>query len=130
MVFDKRGKDKYPQKNLSEQCSEPINSTPILWNQTLATLVAVLLPLSHLCSLKGIIIIIIKIIEIKIIKLIFKYKILWDFMVQYDYEIEHRKPVILVVDKNNKQCRIIDVTNHATKKVCDKGREKNERYEN
>jgi len=47
MVFDERGKDKYPQKNLSEQCREPTNSILILWNQTQAMLVAVLLlPLS------------------------------------------------------------------------------------
>lgn len=85
MFFDERGKNKYPQQNLSEQCKEPTNSILILWNQTQAMLVAVLLPLSHLCSLRGTIMI--TIIETIIIKLIFNYKIYWDFTLQCDHEI-------------------------------------------
>ena len=36
-------------------------------------------------------------------------KILWDFMIQCDREIQHRKPDIVVVDKKTNKCQIIDV---------------------
>ena len=36
-------------------------------------------------------------------------KILWDFMVQCDREIVHRKPDIVVVNKKTNECQIIDV---------------------
>ena len=36
-------------------------------------------------------------------------KILWDFMIQCDREIKHRKPDIVVVNKKTNECQIIDV---------------------
>ena len=38
-----------------------------------------------------------------------KAKILWDFMIQCDKMIEHRKPDIVLVDKVQQKCLIIDV---------------------
>ena len=36
-------------------------------------------------------------------------KILWDVCIQVDRQIEHRRPVIVVVEKNTNKCLIIDV---------------------
>ena len=36
-------------------------------------------------------------------------KILWDFMIQCDRYIEHRRPDIVVMEKNTDKCMIIDV---------------------
>ena len=36
-------------------------------------------------------------------------KILWDVMIQCDWEIEAREPDIVVVNKNGKSCAIIDI---------------------
>ena len=36
-------------------------------------------------------------------------KILWDVMIQCDREIKTRKPNIVVVNKNERSCAIIDV---------------------
>ena len=37
------------------------------------------------------------------------YKMLWDFSVRTDHEIEARRPDLLIIDKNEKNCQIIDV---------------------
>ena len=39
-----------------------------------------------------------------------KYKMLWDFAIQTDKEIEHRRPDIVVTDKEKKECKIIAIT--------------------
>ena len=36
-------------------------------------------------------------------------KILWDVMIQCDREIKTRKPNIVVVNKNERSCAIIDI---------------------
>ena len=36
------------------------------------------------------------------------YKILWDFSIQTDYVIEARRPDLVVVDKTERSCKIID----------------------
>ena len=38
-----------------------------------------------------------------------KCKILWDFAIQTDKEIEHRNPDIVVIDKEKRECKIIDI---------------------
>ena len=38
-----------------------------------------------------------------------KCKILWDIAIQKDKEIEHRKPDIVVIDKQKIECKIIDI---------------------
>ena len=37
------------------------------------------------------------------------YKMLWDFSVRTDHTIEARRPDILIIDKSEKNCQIIDV---------------------
>ncbi len=36
-------------------------------------------------------------------------KILWDFNIQTDYVIEHRRPDVVVLDKMKKMCLLIDI---------------------
>ena len=38
-----------------------------------------------------------------------KCKILWDFAIQTDEEIEHRRPDIAVIDKEKREFKIIDI---------------------
>ena len=38
-----------------------------------------------------------------------KCKILWDFVVETDKEIEHWRPDIVVIDKEKRECKIIDI---------------------
>ena len=38
------------------------------------------------------------------------YKILWDFTTQDDIKIEARRPGIVIIDKTEKELRILDVT--------------------
>ena len=38
-----------------------------------------------------------------------KCKILWDFAIQTDKEIEHRRTDIVVIDKEKRECKIIDI---------------------
>ena len=55
-------------------------------------------------------------------------KILWDFMVQCDIKIEHRKPDIIVVDKRENVCKIIDVACPGDHRLNEKRNEKLNRY--
>ena len=56
------------------------------------------------------------------------FKILWDLTIQCDYVIEARRPDIVVVDKVKKETMIIDVAIPGDTRVCDKEREKIEKY--
>ena len=55
-------------------------------------------------------------------------KILWDFMVQCDIKIEHRKPDIIVIEKQKRICKIIDVACPGDHRLVEKGNEKLRRY--
>ena len=55
-------------------------------------------------------------------------KILWDFMIQCDRVIEHRKPDIVVVEKQTSKCSIIDVANPGDHNIMKKKVEKLDRY--
>ena len=37
-----------------------------------------------------------------------EYKILWDFSIQTDHVIESRRPDMIIVEKKNNKCQIID----------------------
>ena len=50
-------------------------------------------------------------------------------MIQCDHQIEHRKPDIVLIEKESKQCWIIDIACPADNKVCDKESMKKDRYE-
>ena len=56
-------------------------------------------------------------------------KILWDFMIQCDRMVEHRKPDIVVVEKSEKSCLIIDVAVPGDTRVEGKEDEKIEKYQ-
>ena len=56
------------------------------------------------------------------------FKILWDFIIQCDHMIEAKRPAIVVVDKVKKETMIIDVATPGDARVCDKEREKIDKY--
>ena len=54
---------------------------------------------------------------------------LWDFNIQCDHIIEARRPDILIVEKEEKVCKIIDIAIPGDSRVAEKGREKVEIYQ-
>ena len=56
-------------------------------------------------------------------------KLLWDINVQCDHVIEARRPDIILVDKENKVCTIIDVAVPGDIRVGEKETEKVEKYQ-
>ena len=56
-------------------------------------------------------------------------KILWDVMIHCNREIKARKPDIVVVNKNERRCAIIDIAVPGDIRVSEKEKEKNERYQ-
>ena len=48
---------------------------------------------------------------------------------QYDIKIKVRKPDIVVVNKNERSCTIIDIAISGDIRVCEKEKEKMERYQ-
>ena len=56
------------------------------------------------------------------------FKILWDFTILCDHMIEARRPDIVVVDKVKKDTMIIGVAIPGDTRVCDKEREKLQKY--
>ena len=56
-------------------------------------------------------------------------KILWDFMIQCDRDIEHRKPDIVVVNKEANTCQLIDVACHSDLNLVGKRNEKLRNYQ-
>ena len=51
-------------------------------------------------------------------------KLMWDFNVQTDRVIEHRRPDIILIKKKTKQCLIIDVASTGDHGVAKKETEK------
>ena len=56
-------------------------------------------------------------------------KVLWDFNIQYDHIIEARRPDIVIVAKEEKVCKIIDIAIPGGSRVAEKEREKVEKYQ-
>ena len=56
------------------------------------------------------------------------YKILWDFSIQTDNVIEARRPDLVVVDKKEKSCKIIDFAIPGDSKIEEKKKDKIEKY--
>ena len=56
-------------------------------------------------------------------------KVLWDFNIQCDHIIEARRPDILIVEKEEKVCKIIDIAIPGDSRVAEKEREKVEKYQ-
>ena len=58
-----------------------------------------------------------------------KVKLLWDMCIQTDHVIQARRPDLVVVDKAKKEITIIDFAVPADKNVCDKEKEKIDKYQ-
>ena len=56
-------------------------------------------------------------------------KILWDFNIQTDNEIQARRPDIVVVNKKDRKCYIIDVAVQGDVRIAEKETEKIEKYD-
>ena len=57
------------------------------------------------------------------------YKILWDFSIQTDHVIEARRPDVVLVDKKERTCKVIDFAVPGDSRIEDKEREKIEKYQ-
>ena len=57
-----------------------------------------------------------------------KVKLLWDFVIQCDRDIIARNPDIILIDKENKLTKIIDVAIPGDARVVEKEREKIDKY--
>ena len=55
-------------------------------------------------------------------------KILWDFNIQTDREIKHRRPDIVVVNKEKNECTTIDVANPGDHNLAQNKFEKLDNY--
>ena len=56
------------------------------------------------------------------------YKILWYFSIQTDHVIESRRPDLVVVDKKEKSCKIIDFAVPGDSRIEKKEKDKVEKY--
>ena len=56
-------------------------------------------------------------------------KVLWDFNIPCDHIIEARRPDIVIVEKEEKVCKIIDIVIQGDSRVAEKEREKVEKYQ-
>ena len=56
-------------------------------------------------------------------------KILWDFNIQTDDVIKHRRPYVVVLDKHEKMCHLIDIAVLGDSRVVSKENEKVQKYQ-
>ena len=54
---------------------------------------------------------------------------MWDFSIQTDYVIEARRPDLVVVDKKERSCKIIDFAVPGDSRIEEKEKEKIEKYQ-
>ena len=57
------------------------------------------------------------------------YKLLWDFSIRTDHEIRARRPDLVIVNKRDKSCQIIDVAIPEDGQVREKEDKKVEKYQ-
>ena len=57
------------------------------------------------------------------------YKTLWDFSIQTDHAIEARRPDLVVVDKKERSCKIIDFAVPRDSRIEEKEKDKIEKYQ-
>ena len=57
------------------------------------------------------------------------YKILWDFSIQSDHVIEAQRPDLVVVDKKERSCKIIDFAVPGDSRIEEKEKDKIEKYQ-
>ena len=56
-------------------------------------------------------------------------EILWDFSIQTDHVIEARRPDLVLVDKKEKICKIIDFEVPGASRIEEKEKDKIEKYQ-
>ena len=56
-------------------------------------------------------------------------KILWDMKIQTDKKIEHSRPDIVILNKKERSCVLLDVTCPFDTRILQKEREKIEQYQ-
>ena len=56
-------------------------------------------------------------------------KLLWDFSIQTDHVIQARRPGVILIDKEKKECKIIDFAIPYDSRVNAKEMEKTEKYQ-
>ena len=54
---------------------------------------------------------------------------MWDFSIQTDHVIEARRPDLVVVDKKERSCKIIDFAFPGDSRIEDKEKDKMEKYQ-
>ena len=52
-----------------------------------------------------------------------------DFNIQTDYAIEHKRPDVIVLDKHEKMCHLIDIAVLGDSRVASKENEKVQKYQ-
>ena len=57
------------------------------------------------------------------------YKILWDFSIQTDHVIEARRADLVVVDKKERSCKLIDFAVPGDSRIEEEGKDKIEKYQ-
>ena len=57
------------------------------------------------------------------------YKILWDFIIQTDHVIEVWRPDLVVIDKTERSCKIIDFAVPRDSRIQEKDKDKTEKYQ-
>ena len=55
---------------------------------------------------------------------------MWDFSIQTDHVIEARRPDLVVVDKKERSCKIIDFAVLGDSRIEEKEKDKIEKYQN
>ena len=58
-----------------------------------------------------------------------EYKILWDFSIQTDHVIEARRPDMIIVEKKNNKCQVVDFAVPFDTRVDEKEKEKIFKYQ-
>ena len=53
---------------------------------------------------------------------------MWDFSIQTDHVIEARRPDLVVVDKKERSCKIIDFAVSGDSRIEEKEKDKTEKY--
>ena len=56
-------------------------------------------------------------------------KVLWDLRIQTDHQIEHNRPDVVVLDKIERSCYVIDIACPFDTRVLEKEQEKMEKYQ-
>ena len=57
-----------------------------------------------------------------------KYKLSWDFKIQLEYHIEHNKPDIVLLNREDKACIIVNVACPSDTRIITRKREKIDNY--